>query len=164
MLFEGKDFFVDISNVDDLIQITDIYNSNKNFLTNHMDKEKITYDWLLEDVKEMKYAGFLPCKIVDKSTGNILGLMEFKVSKETYLSLLMLHENYAHKGIGSLVYESFEEYIKTTDSTAIRIDVVTSYNEKILNFWTKNGFSKLKDVNLTWGEKTLSAALMKKSL
>ncbi|KMT21631.1 GNAT family N-acetyltransferase [Clostridium cylindrosporum] len=164
MLFEGKDFFVDITDVDDLIEITKVYNSNKNFLVNHMDKEVITYDWLLEDVKGMKNAGFSPCKIVDKCTGKIFGLIEFKISNETYLSLLMLHCDYLNQGLGSLIFHEFEKYIRTTKSTAIRIDVVTSYDRNVLNFWRKNGFSKLKDIELSWGQKTLSAALMKKGI
>lgn len=164
MLFEGEDFSVDIIDVDDLVEITKIYNSNKKFLTNHMNKKIITYDWLLEDMKEIKDAGFSSCKITDKNTGKIFGIIDFKISKETYLSLLMLHNDYVNNGLGGLVYKSFEEYIKTTQSSAIRIDIITSYNKNSINFWKRNGFTKLRDVNFNWTDNPLSATLMKKEL
>ena len=165
MLFEEKDFVVDVLNIDDLLEVTNIYNSNKNFLKYHMDKESITYDWLLENINEMKFANFSPCKIIDKSSNKILGIIYFKISKETYLSLLMFHKDYTYKGLGTIVFRSFEKYLKSNDKcSCISVDVITSYPDNTLNFWIKNGFTPFKNIELDWNEGPLSATLLKKDL
>ncbi|MEF9934862.1 MAG: GNAT family N-acetyltransferase [Clostridium sp.] len=164
MLFDGKDFFVDESNAEDIIEITEIYNSNKEFLKKHTNKENVTFDWLLEDLKETRNSGFSPCKIVDKESGAILGILDFKLSSETYLSLFMLHNKYINKGIGKTVFAEFESYAKNNGSHAIRIDVVDSKNEDALRFWVKRGFQKIKEVSLSWGDAILQASLMKKDI
>lgn len=164
MLFDGKDFFVSESSPEDILDITEIYNSNKDFLKKHTNKENVTFDWLLEDLKETRNAGFSPCKIVEKSTGKILGILDFKISSETYLSLFMLHHDYINRGIGKTVFKEFETYVKNNGSNAIRIDVVDSKNEDALRFWVKRGFVKIKEVSLSWGDAVLQASLMKKDI
>jgi GNAT superfamily N-acetyltransferase len=90
--------------------------------------------------------------------------MDFKVDKETYLSLLMIHHVFKGKGLGKLVFQSFEEYAGSQKSNCIRIDVVTGYSNSVLDFWIKNGFSSFKDVELNWTGKILPAVTMKKNL
>ncbi|WP_268064106.1 hypothetical protein [Clostridium sp. CF011] len=41
----------------------------------------------------------------------------------------------------------------------MRIDVVTNYDDTVLDFWVKNGFDKFKDVELNWTGKILPALL-----
>ncbi|MDF2609675.1 MAG: GCN5-related N-acetyltransferase [Lachnospiraceae bacterium] len=164
MIFELKDFYVDLVDNKDLDEVAKVYNSNRHFLLSHMDKEKVTIEWILQELKSMKEVGFNSCKIVEISSGNMLGVIDFKTGEETYLSLLMVHNDFKGKGIGKLIFESFEKYAKLQKSKSIRIDVVTHYDNSVLDFWIKSGFLKIKDVELNWTGKTLPAITMKKNL
>ena len=164
MFFETKDFYVDLVENKDLNEVVKVYNSNKHFLVKHMDKEKITNEFIFQELESMKEVGFYSCKIVDISSGNIMGIMDFKVGEETYLSLLMIHNDFKSKGFGKLIFQAFEEYVKSLKSKCIRIDVVTNYENSVLDFWIKNGFIKFKDIELNWIGKILPAITMKKSL
>ena len=112
----------------------------------------------------MKEVGFYCCKIVELSSGKIIGIMDFKIAEETYLSLLMIHNDYKSKGFGKLIFQALQEYVKSLISKCIRIDVVANYDNSVLDFWTRNGFIKFKDVELNWTGKTLPATTMKKRL
>lgn len=164
MLFEAKGFHVDLVENKDLNEVVEVYNSNKHFLVNHMDKEKITNEWILQELESMKEVGFYSCKIVEISSGKLIGIIDFKVGEETYLSLFMIHNFFKNKGLGELIFQAFEGYAKSLKSECIRIDVATNYNNSVINFWIKNGFIKFKDVELNWTGKVLPAVIMKKSL
>lgn len=164
MIFESKDFYVDLVEKKDIDEIVEVYNSNKHFIINHMDKEKVTREWMLQELKSMKEAGFNSCKVVKKSSEKIIGVTDFNIDEEAYLSLLMIHSDYKGKGFGKMIFQMLEKYVKTLSSKCIRIDVVTSYDDSVLNFWIKNGFNKFKDVELNWAGKILSAVTMKKKL
>jgi L-amino acid N-acyltransferase YncA len=164
MVFESKEFYVDSIEAKDLEEILEVYNSNTHFLTNHMNINKVTTDWILEELASMKGAGFHSCKIVERSSGKIVGIIDFRTGEETYLSLLMIHNDFKSKGLGRLIFHSFEKYIKSLKSKCIRIDVVTNYDDSVIDFWIKNGFIKFKDVELNWTGKILPAAVMKKYL
>lgn len=164
MIFESKDFYVDLVNNDDLNKIIEIYNSNKHFLVAHMDKEKITNQCIIKEIESMKVVRFYSCKIVEKNFGEIIGVMDFKLCEESYLSLLMIHNDFKGKGFGKQIIQALEEYVKSLKSKCIRIDVVTNYDSSVLGFWIKNGFVKFKDVELNWTGKKLPAVTMKKNL
>lgn len=164
MIFESKGFYIDLIENKDFNDIVEVYNSNKHFLVNHMNKEKITNEWILEELESMKEVGFSSCKIVEIASGKIMGVMDFKIAEETYLSLLMIHNDFKSKGFGKLIFQAFEGYAKSLKSKCIRIDVVTNYDNSVLDFWIKNGFIKFKDVELNWTGKILPAVIMKKSL
>ncbi|MEG0775096.1 GNAT family N-acetyltransferase [Clostridium sp.] len=164
MIFQTKDFYVDLVDNKDVNAIVDVYNSNKNFLVNHMDTEKVTYEWILEELESMKNSDFSSCKIVENTSGKIVGIIDFKIDEDAYLSLLMVHNNYKNKGVGKLIYETLEEYLKSVKSKSIRIDVVTDYDDKVIDFWIKHGFKKFENIKLNWTGKVLPAVVMKKSL
>ncbi|MCB2359758.1 GNAT family N-acetyltransferase [Clostridium estertheticum] len=84
------------------------------------------------------------------------------MGEETYLSLLMIHDNYKNKGGGKLIYQALEEYAKEVKSKCMRIDVLINYDNAVLKFWVKNGFDKIKDVELDWTGKILPAVIMEK--
>jgi len=163
MFFESKGFYVDLVKNKDSNEVVEVYNSNKHFLVSHMDKEKVTNEWILQELESMIEVGFYSCKIVEISSGKIIGVMDFKVGEETYLSLLMIHNDFKNKGFGKLIFQAFEGYVKSLKSKCIRIDVVTNYDNSVLDFWTKNGFIKYKDMELNWTGKILPAVTMKKS-
>ena len=164
MFFQSKGFYVDLVENKDLNEVVKVYNSNKHFLVNHMDKEKITNECINQELESMKEVGFYSCKIVEISSEKIIGVMDFKVGEETYLSLLMIHNDFKSKGFGKLIFQAFEGYAKSLKSKCIRIDVVTNYENSVLDFWIENGFIKFKDVELNWTGKVLPAVTMKKGL
>ncbi|WP_425448320.1 GNAT family N-acetyltransferase [Dethiothermospora halolimnae] len=164
MIFEWEGFYVDLIKDEDLNDVMEVYNSNKDFLLSHMNTDKIDYKWIINELNTMKEANFKSCKIIEKSSDKLIGIIDYKNGQETYLSLLMLHNNYKNKGYGKIIYNKFEQYIKSLNSSGIRIDVVINYDNNVLNFWTKNGFKKIKDIKLNWTGKVLSAVEMKKNL
>ncbi|MBU3183626.1 GNAT family N-acetyltransferase [Clostridium estertheticum] len=164
MIFKLKDFCIDFVEDKDINAIVEVYNSNKYFLINHVGRDKVRYEWVLEELENMRKADFYSCKVVEKSSGKIMGIIDFKIGEETYLSLLMIYDNYKNKGLGKLIYHALEEYAKEVKSKCMRIDVVTNYDNAVLNFWIKNGFYKIKDVELEWTGKILPAVIMKKNI
>ncbi|KRU27458.1 N-acetyltransferase [Clostridium sporogenes] len=164
MIFQSKNCYVDLIDTKDLNEIIEVYNSNKYFVIKHMDKEKVTIKWILQEIESMKEIGFYCCKIVDISSEKIIGIMDFKIDVETYLSLLMIHNDYKSKGFGEEIFKAFEEYAKSSKSKCIKIDVVNNYNNSVLDFWVRNGFAEFKDVELNWTGKSLPAIIMKKRL
>lgn len=164
MIFELEEFKLEKIESKDLNKILEIYNSNGEFLINHMDKSVVTEEWIIQELKYMEEMDFKSCKIVERHTENILGIIDFKIDEETYLSLLMIHKDFQGNGLGHIIYQGFEEYIESLKGKSIRIDVVTNYDSSVLKFWTHNGFVKLKDIELNWAGKTLPAVIMKKRL
>ncbi|KUO71016.1 MAG: acetyltransferase [Clostridia bacterium BRH_c25] len=164
MFFQSNGLYVDLVEDRDLYEVVEVYNSNKHFLVSHMDKDKVTNEWILQELETMREVGFYSCKIVEISSEKIIGVMDFKVGEETYLSLLMIHNDFKSKGFGKLIFQDFEGYVRSINSKCIRIDVVTNYNNSVLDFWIKNGFIKSKHMELNWTGKILPAVTMKKSL
>ncbi len=162
MFFELKDFCVDLVEYKDLDEIAEVYNSNKQFLKSHMNREKVTNEWILQELETMKEVGFYPCKIVETMSGEIIGIIDFKLGEEAYLSLLMLKDNFKGKGFGNMIFQAFEEYVKSQKSKSIRIDVVTNYDNSVIDFWINNSFVKVEDIELNWTEKILPAVVMRK--
>lgn len=154
----------DIVESRDIKEILGVYNSNDHFLINHVDTNKVTSEWIHRELKEMRDVGFNSYKIVETRTGKIIGIADFKLDVETYLSLLMIHSDFQGNGFGKLIFQGFEEYAKSFRSKCIRIDVVTNYDNSVLNFWVNNGVVKFKDVQLNWTGKFLPAITMKKFL
>lgn len=63
MIFESKVFYVDLAEDKDLNDIVQVYNSNKYFLINHINKDRVTYEWIIKELESMKNADFYSCKI-----------------------------------------------------------------------------------------------------
>jgi GNAT superfamily N-acetyltransferase len=93
-----------------------------------------------------------------------VGIIDFKVDEESYLSLLMIHTHYANRGLGKQVYKAIEEYARSRGSEQIKLGVVTGYSDKVLRFWTGNGFHKSEDISLNWNGVILPAVTMLKNL
>lgn len=91
MIFETKGFYVDLVEKKDLNDIVEVYNSNKHFLIAHMDTDNIKHEWLFKELESMKKVDFYSCKVVEKISDKIIGVIDFKLGEETYLSLLMIH-------------------------------------------------------------------------
>lgn len=141
-----------------------MYNSNPEFLMRHTGRDRVTHPWIRNELAAMKGAGFVSGKIVEKLSRDIVGVIDFQVAKESYLSLLMLHAQAKNRGYGRQLYEAFEFYACRHQSTQIRLDVVTDYNDAVLRFWSKSGFHRYKDIELDWAGVVLPAVVMKKDL
>ena len=144
--------------------VVSLYNSNKDFIRHHMGTDHITPEWVMNEWETMKQSGFLSCKAMDKKSGNTIGIIDFKVGEETYLSLLTIHEEAQNQGIGKQIYDAFEEYATAAHSKSIRLDVVTKYSDNVAKFWVKRGFVKERDIELNWSGVILPAVVMKKAL
>ncbi|WP_407655162.1 GNAT family N-acetyltransferase [Alicyclobacillus dauci] len=164
LIFESKDLYIGLVKPIDIDDVVKLYNSNTHFLENHMRSNQVKFRWVVNELESMRNAGFCSCKVVEKDSGKIIGIIDFKVDQETYLSLLMIHRDYKDKGFGTQVYRAFEEYAKSRQSKYIRLDVVVGYSSHVLNFWTSNGFVKFEDTTLNWTGVILPAVTMKKKL
>ena len=82
--------------------------------------------------------------------GNIVGICDFKIGDEVYLSLLMIDDKLNGKGLGTIIYNHLEEIFKSKNSKKIRIDVVYDYKENVLSFWEKQGFIPNEKIQLEW--------------
>ena len=69
-----------------------------------------------------------------------------------------------NKGVGQEIYKFFETSLKEKGCKTVRIDVVYDYLENVIPFWEKLGFKSYEKIQLTWGNKTNSAVVMKKDL
>ena len=106
----------------DIDKILDIYNSNTHFLENHMGITEVSREFITNEIKEMKNIGFNSLVIKD-CMSNIIGICDFKISEEVYLSLLMIDANQQGKGLGSIVYNQLEKLFKENHANKVRIDV-----------------------------------------
>ena len=94
----------------------------------------------------------------------MIGLLDVHIDAETYLSLLMIHQSYARQGMGQHVYRALEAYARSYASRTVRIDVVTGYDDRVRDFWVRNGFQVVEHITLEWNGSTLPAITMKKAL
>jgi len=148
----------------DLIEIRTIFNSNRSLLLKHTGADAVSQEWCLLEYRDMLERGFSRYKILAAEKSPAIGFMDFKISEETYLSLLILHGSQQRRGIGEELCSGFEEFVRSHNSKSIRIDVVTDYDETTLGFWLKNGYIMEEEIMLSWGENRLSAQKMIKRL
>ena len=162
MHIENDKFYLTKISIKDYEEIIKIYNSNQQFLNIHQGTKSITIDWLDKEMKTMKKEGFLSYKIVEKTSNQIIGIIDFKISNQSYISLIIIHKKYQNKGLGKEVYNLIESYLKQRNSISIKIDVVKNYNKNVINFWLENGFEIIEEINLNWTGKVLNALTMEK--
>ncbi len=164
MLFETENTYVSVAGNSDIGRIVEIYNSSPDFLSAHMDKTKVDANWVKNETATMQDIGFFPCKLVFKATDTVFGVLDFSLREESYLSLLMIHSDFKNKGLGSDIYRGLENFVKSKGSRRISLDVVTGYDQGVIDFWTAKGFGIVGTVELNWTGKALSAVTMKKIL
>ena len=163
MLFETADVYVDFTQSSDIDDLVGVYNSHPAFSRQHLNRTAVTRDWMVEEIKATRNAGFWPCK-VGQSTGHVIGLIDVHIDAETYLSLLMVHRSHANQRIGHQVYGALEAYARSHGSCSVRIDVVTGYDNRVLDFWVRNGFHVVEKITLEWHGAKLPAVTMRKAL
>ncbi len=159
---ESKDIYLDWIEPGDIDRLLTVYNSHPVFLAHHIHQNAVNGEWIRREIDNMRANGFLPCKVIENTSHEIIGLMDVKIAAETYLSLLMIHQNHAHRGFGTQAYKALEDYACTQGSRIIRIDVIRDYSDEVMNFWMQNGFHAVKDIVLTWSTVISPAVMMTK--
>lgn len=150
--------------IKDADEIVRIYNSNPVFLQNHLGATEVSAEFVLEEFQEMGKVGFSSTKIIDNSTGETIGICDFRIGDTVYLSLLMLDGVLQGKGLGSDIYKVFEQKATKDKAGFIRIDVVDSYSGNAVGFWKKQGFESQGITQLNWHGKQSHAQIMRKVL
>ncbi|MDD3428522.1 MAG: GNAT family N-acetyltransferase [Oscillospiraceae bacterium] len=146
----------------DLEAITKLYNSNRTFLKNHLNRQAVTAAWVEKEHFVPRTNGFVTEKVL--CADKLVGLVDYKFGKETYLSLLLLDKTMQKKGLGTKIVNAFGQYTLQNKGQALRIDVVTGYEGAPLDFWRSVGFADITSSRLEWDENVLPVIVMKKFL
>ena len=156
-------YIINTVDQNDITKIIDIYNSNKTFLENHVGISKVSKDFIINEIEEMKNIGFSSL-VIKNNEGNIVGICDFKIGDEVYLSLLMIDAKLKGNGLGRIIYNQLEKIFKAKNSKKIRIDVVYDYEENALGFWEKQGFVSSEEIQLEWNGYKSKAIKMYKNI
>lgn len=156
-------YMIDKADLNDINRILDIYNSNQTFLQNHMGVSSVSREFILREMEEMKKVGYTSSVIKDNK-GQIVGLCDFKIGDEVYLSLFMIDSRLKGHGLGKEIYHQLEQMFKSKNAKRIRIDVVYDYDQNVLGFWDKQGFVSSEKVELDWNGYKSNAFKMNKSI
>ena len=156
-------YIIDMIIENDIDKILDIYNSNKSFLENHMGITTVSKDFIVDEIEKMKSIGFNSL-VIKNNEGNIVGICDFKMEDEVYLSLLMIDAKLKGYGLGSMIYNQLEQIFKAKNANRIRIDVVYDYEENVLGFWEKQGFEPYEKIQLEWNGYKSKAVKMYKTI
>lgn len=148
----------------DYCKIAGIYNSNRSFLLHHLGMDVVTEDFIAQEILTMHNEGFCSCVIINQENLVVEGILDYRPSREVYLSLLMLSADLHGKGVGSNIYLQFERKMIQDGKNSIRIDVVNDYQGNVVPFWKRLGFLEKENIMLEWGKKKSNAVVMKKNL
>ena len=111
----------------DVQRITEIYNSNTEFLLHHLGRERVDRHFIAREMEEMRRVGFLSCVLVERESGRCVGVLDYRPGACVYLSLLMLDAALRGKGFGTACYGCLEETVRRQGASSVRIDVVEGY-------------------------------------
>lgn len=148
----------------DVQRITEIYNSNTEFLLHHLGRERVDRHFIAREMEEMRRVGFLSCVLVERESGRCVGVLDYRSGACVYLSLLMLDAALRGKGFGTACYGCLEETVRRQGVSSVRIDVVEGYPGSAAPFWEKRGFVRTGSAKLAWDGCSAEAAVMVKQL
>ena len=60
----------------DVQRITEIYNSNTEFLLHHLGRERVDRHFIAREMEEMRCVGFLSCVLVERESGRCVGVLD----------------------------------------------------------------------------------------
>ena len=92
----------DMATKNDIDKVLEIYNSNSDFLEKHLGASRVSKEFIANEMEEMKKIGFRSF-VIKNSEGNTVGICDFKIAEEVYLSLLMIDGKQKRNGLGSRV-------------------------------------------------------------
>lgn len=61
----------------DVQRITEIYNSNTEFLLHHLGRERVDRHFIAREMEEMRRVGFLSCVLVERESGRCVGVLDY---------------------------------------------------------------------------------------
>jgi GNAT superfamily N-acetyltransferase len=84
---------------------------------------------------------------------------DFPVSGQWIIGLLLLKKKERNKGIGKLVHNALTEMVLKSNGKSLRVGVVRE-NINGLNFWKNLGYKKIKESDITLGDKVHKVSVM----
>jgi ribosomal protein S18 acetylase RimI-like enzyme len=151
----------DMATKNDIDKVLEIYNSNSDFLEKHLGASRVSKEFIANEMEEMKKIGFRSF-VIKNSEGNTVGICDFKIAEEVYLSLLMIDGKQKRNGLGSRIYSQLEQLFQAEGADRIRIDVV--YEDNVVAFWEKQGFIPCEKIQLEWNGHKSNAIKMVKTI
>ncbi len=146
-------------NVDNVMKI---FNSNEEFLIGHLDKPLIDRDFVVNEICNMSNLGFITYILTDLN-GREIGMCEYKIGYDVYISLLIVNKDLQNRGIGSQIYRLLESKFKSQGVQKISIEILEN-GDKSIDFWLKQGFILEEKTILEWDDKKINARRMIKDL
>lgn len=157
-----KDLVLRSAGPRDIAILTAIYNSNPEFLYDHLGVCQVSKEFLYEELLEMQHQGFTT-KLFTTETGQVLGLVEYRPDQTAYLSLLMLDASIRGQGCGRHCYALLEQELLAQGCSQVRLDAAQGPHSPA-PFWEKLGFIPGKTIRLTWGGHSFPATVMHKAI
>ena len=141
-----------------------IYNSNPDFLRQHLGQEQISLDFIYNERREAVLHGFTLHLILEHALP--IGILDYmqRPNGYVYLSLLILDASAQRQGLGKQAFHAFETLVRSRGATRIRIDVVNDYAPNLIPFWQRLGFTGTRTDSLSWGTKRSQILVMEKQL
>lgn len=147
---------------EDIGIITAIYNSNPEFLLDHLGVSRVREKFLREEMLEMQRQGFTT-QLFTTESGQAVGLADYRPDQTAYLSLLMLDASIQGQGWGRRCYALLEQELLAQGCAQVRLDAAQGPHSPA-PFWEKLGFTPGKTIRLTWGGHTFPATVMHKDI
>lgn len=148
--------------LEDIGIITAIYNSNPEFLLDHLGVSRVTENFLCDEMLEMQRQGFTT-RLFTTETGQAVGLADYRPDQTAYLSLLMLNASIQGQGWGRRCYELLEQQLLAQGCAQVRLDAAQGPHSPA-PFWEKLGFIPGETICLTWGGHSFPATVMHKDI
>ncbi len=149
----------------DILTVVKIYNSNVNFLKNHLGCLDVNENFIKQEIEQMKLSNFVSSAIIESGNDKVVGVIDYRVQeKEVYLSLIMIDSSLQGYRLGRKLYSYFENLMRDKKQKFIRIDVVNDYENNLVLFWESLGFVCSKEIELEWANKKSRAVVMRKVL
>lgn len=123
----------------------DIMNSNPDFNLLSEGKEQLSEQDILHEHK----ATFAKERYLVQYESQAVGILDFMMlnpkDQTPWLGLLAIHQQHQQQGIGVKVYLHYESLMKQRGIPKVRLGCLKD-NRKGFKFWSKMGFSTIKEV------------------
>ncbi|MBU3202306.1 GNAT family N-acetyltransferase (plasmid) [Clostridium estertheticum] len=98
-------------------------------------------------------------KFNNELVGIIDIVRDFPIIGQWMLGLVLIEPNERGTGLGRIIHEALVEWAINLGATSFRIGVIEE-NHMGINFWSTLGYTKIKEVNVQFTEKTHTVDVM----